>query len=82
MCCAICPNDGEVIRYSVKIIPPRDVVIFAEDISAYLKRFERRKIFQEDLTRITAKRFSSKCKVVGRHLRGEIEITSTWDARK
>lgn len=80
-CITRCPNDNEEIHIAIHVQPPDGVMIQVEQIRDYLDRFQSRKLYQEDITRLVAKRFKSLVYTDGMHLENMVGIECEYDGR-
>lgn len=63
-----CPNDTEIIDNYKCVIEGKNMIM-VEDLKKYLKGFKEVDIYQEDLTKLIARKYRG-CKVtlIGKHL--------------
>ena len=71
----ICPSDGEEIEYSAEIVT--DKIILVEDIKSFVKKFKNEKMYQEHLTELISKQFSSRVVTFAIHQDVEVVCETT-----
>mgnify|MGYP003124526302 FL=1 len=66
----VCPSDEERIEYSAEL--GTDKFILVEDIKSFVETLKNKKMFQEPLTELLAKKFS--CRVVTFAVHQDVEV--------
>ena len=73
---ALCPNDKNIVdKYKCKIYSKKTIMV--EEINEYLASFEKRAVYQEDLTDVIFNHFEcEKVVLIGEHIDVKIKSIS------